>query len=223
MKPECKIIILLIFTLLLTSCSRTVYTYKDIDGTSKFILYKHNYKYIENSKFGKFSETGAYETTDSLISFVYRNKKKIPYTYQSDNVQIRNRRKNDEYQIMHLTEKDSKSPIPFVSVAFKDKTGKIINGTNTDIDGIANIKINNDIYIIEIGYIGAFKHEFLYNEYLAYDLNIQLEELKPGGRMSDGCLIDYIDVILEYKIDDPSDFSKLERNGIVYDKQIDTP
>ncbi|MFT6338830.1 MAG: hypothetical protein ACJATI_005609 [Halioglobus sp.] len=223
MKQEHKIAIFLLIILLLTSCSKTVYTYSDSEGTSKFILYKTNYKYIENSKFGKFSATGTYESTDSLISFVYRDKDRIPYTYKSDNVQTLNRRKNYDYQIIHLTDKHSKSPILFASIAFKNKKGEIINGTDTDIDGIAIIKENKDIYKIEISYVGYGKQEFIYDKYIGYDLNIQLEELKPGGRMSGGCLIYYIDVILEYKIDNPSDITKLERNDIIYEKKEDTP
>jgi len=223
MKQEYKFSILALTILLLTSCSKAVYKYSDSDGTSKFILYKTNYKYIENSKFGKFSATGTYETTDSLISFVYRDKERIPYTYKSDNVQALSERQNDDYQFIHLTDKYSKSPILFASIAFINKKGEIVDGTETDLDGIAMIKENRDIYKVVISYVGYGKQEFIYAKYIDYDLNIQLEELKPGGRMSGGCLIYYIDVILEYEIDNPIEITKLLRNGIVYERQIDTP
>lgn len=223
MKQEYKFSILALIILLFTSCSKTVYKYSDSDGTSKFILYKTNYKYMENSKFGKFSVTGTYETTDSLISFIYRDKERIPYTYKSDNVQALSKRQNDEYQFIYLTDKHSKSPILFASIALINKKGEVIDGTDTDLDGIAMIKENRDIYKVEISYVGYGKQEFIYAEYINYDLNIQLEEPKPGGRISGGCLIYYIDVILEYEIDNPKEISKFQRNGIVYKRKIDTP
>ena len=116
MSPANKKMILIICTLLQFSCSKSVFTFVDSDGTSKFILYKNSYSYFENSRFGKFSEWGTYEVTDSLISFVYRNKEKIPYTYKSSNIEIRNKRANEVYQNIYITDQDSKSPIPFVPI-----------------------------------------------------------------------------------------------------------
>jgi len=223
MKHEHQIAIFLLITLLLTSCSKTVYTYSDDDGTSKFKLYKNNYKYIENSKFGKFSATGTYESTDSLISFVYRDKARIPYTYKIDNVQKVDKCKNANSQIIRLMDKHSKSPIPFASIILKDIKGDIINGMDTNMDGIAIIEEDINIYKVEIKFIGYSKQEFLYNEFDEYDIDVQLEELKLGGRMAGECLIYYTDVILEYEIDNPIEITKLQRNGIVYEKQIVTP
>lgn len=220
MKQEYQIVIIVLISLLLISCSKTVYRYSDSEGTSKFVLYKKNYKYIENSKFGKFSTTGTYETTDSLVSFVYKDKERIPYTYKKNNVQILNKRKSDDYQIIYLTDKHSKSPILFGPIVLKNKDNEVVDVTSTDADGRAVVRENREGYKIEIIYLGYGKQEFIYDEYIDYDLNVQLEELKPGGRMSGGCLIYHIDVILEYEIDNPIEFTKLRRNGIVYEKQI---
>jgi len=206
-----------------TSCSKSIYINSNSNGTSKYILYKNYYKYIERSIFGKFSETGTYIVNDSLISFVYRNKNKIPFTYQGDNVQIQNMRKDKEYQRIYLTDKNHKSPIPFAPITLKDSLGNLVSNADAGIDGLAFIKNNKDIYTVEINYEGYLKQIFFYDKYYEYDLTIKLEDFKPGGRMTNECLIEYLDIILEYQIDNPLQINKLERNGVVYIKQNVTP
>lgn len=50
-----------------------------------------------------------------------------------------------------------------------------------------------------------------------------MEELKPGGRLSEGCLITFHDVLLEYRIQEKSDIKEFERNGIVFKREMNTP
>ena len=40
-----------------------------------------------------------------------------------------------------------------------------------------------------------------------------------GGRMKGSCLPEYIDVLLEYEIDDSSDIHSFTKNGIVFKKR----
>lgn len=225
MKTQIKILIFITTTCCLVNCNKSIYINTDDEGTSKYIIYKNkkNYKYIEKTKLGEFSETGIYELNDSLISFVYKNQERTPYTYLGDNIHIRNDRKSNEYQIIHLTDKASNSPILFGTLTFKNHLGEIIDGTESDFDGLVYIKNNKDIHTIEINYVGYLNQVFNYEQYYDYDLNIQLEALKPGGRMSDGCLIYHIDRLLEYSIDEPDNITKLERNGVVYEKQVKNP
>jgi len=221
-KEIAKLLAILILGIFLTSCSKSVYISKDLSDFFQFTLYKENFKYQEYTALGKFSIWGTYEIKDSLIYFEFRDKKRIPYNYLSNNIRKRETKRNSQFQILHLVDKEYDEPILFASVVLKDKLGKIFASLESDMDGIAIIKNNSNIGYVEVSFLGYTKQIFNYDTYFDSNLEIKLEQLKPGGRLSEGCLIDYIDVILEYKVDNPSNITKLERNGVVFKKKVES-
>lgn len=200
------------------SCSRTIYVQSDSMGTSKFILFKENYKYLEKTNSTSFKTSGRYYTTDSTIVFELRETEKIPYNYCYNNAVKLSKSTTSRIQIL-IVDKYSRDPMPFATIRAKNKYGEDIFNTDTDFDGKAFIDKNNKIETLEIQYPGYTKHLIDYKAYKNYNLKIEMDDLKPGGRMSGGCIITFIDKLLEYKINNKSRIDEFTKNEVIFQRE----
>jgi len=215
--------ILTTWTIIFTSCSKSLYVQNDKLGISKYIVYKDNYKYIEKTKITDFEIWGKYYLTDTTIIFVLKDKERIPYNYLGDNVKRSSRNYNSQSLSISIVDKVNKEPVPFASIRAKNKHGEYVTGEETNIEGKAELTKSDEIEVLEIEFIGYAKLLIDYKANQDYNLTIEMEELKPGGRLSEGCLITFLDVLLEYRIQEKSDIKEFERNGVVFKREINTP
>ncbi len=214
-----KLPIICLFTLSLfhLGCSKTVYVHSDNLGTSKYTLYKSNYKYEETSYNGSFSVWGKYEVKKNRIQFLCKDKSKIPYHYYGGTLSTKenNSYENDIY--LHVSNLTHKEPIINADIHILDSLGNLVGVTYTDMAGYAMITPDTlpKHLQIEVFEHARFKMPFPQNSESHYF--VALESLKPGGRQIDNCLSDYRDVLLEYR-KDPKDktLEKFERNGVVF-------
>lgn len=51
------------------------------------------------------------------------------------------------------------------------------------------------------------------------NLVVEMESLKPGGRQTGSCIITYQDGLIEYQIDQKTNFKHFERNVIDFTKK----
>lgn len=213
------IYILSIFTTL--SCNKSVYLYSDHDGSSKFVIYKNIFEYFEKKKGNlRFKTWGDYSLTDSTIVFEFRDENLIPYNYFGNNIEETSSNSELNHITVTVINRPNNNPMGFVTIKFKDKFSKLLYGTMTDKNGIAKIVKDEKIQYIEIQCLGYFKLEFNLKKYINQNLTIKLDELKPGGRMQGNCLLEYIDVLVKYEIDDPYNMNSFKHNGIVYKKRV---
>ena len=211
-----KFIILLIPLLL--SCNNSVYVNNSKNVSSKYILYKNKYKYIEQSKTSKFKNTGSYEIKDSSIVFEHRDGNRIPYQYLNNNFQKLEKNENSDYIKLTVVSAQSNKPIIRALIIAKNESNLTIYSTDTDFDGIAKIKKDSSIKTLELSYVGFHKHTIDYEKMNRWNIIWKLDELEKGGRMSGACLGEYIDVLLEYKIDNPDSLIEFSNNGNSFKK-----
>src|SRR5688572_27302121 len=114
--------ILITWTIMFTSCSKSIYVQNDKLGISKYIVYKDNYKYIEKTKTTDFKIWGKYYLTDTTIIFELKDKEKIPYNYLGANVKRSSRNDNSQSLSISVVDKVSKEPVPFASIGAKTNT-----------------------------------------------------------------------------------------------------
>ena len=210
-------------TILFTSCSKSIYVQKDNFGISKYIVYKDNYKYIEKTKYKDFEIWGKYYLTDSTIVFELKDKGKIPYNFLEANIKRNSRNDNSQSLLISVVDKHTKEPVPFASIGAKNKFGAYVSGEETNTEGEAEIVKSEEIEVLEVEFIGYASQLIDYKSYQDYNLTIEMEELKSGGRLSEGCLITFLDVLLEYRIQEKSDIKEFERNGVVFKREMITP
>ncbi len=214
-----QIIGLFTFSFLFIGCSKTIYVYTDLLGSSQYTLYKSNYKYEENSYNGSFSVWGKYEVKDTQIQFLCKDKSKVPYHYYGGSVLARENDSYEENIYVHVSNQIYKEPIVNANILFIDSLGNLIGLISTDLAGYALLTPDTfPKYLqVEVFEHARFKMPFPQNSDNHYF--ITLESLQPGGRMTDNCLSNYMDVLLEYQ-KDPNDkeLQKFERNGVVFVK-----
>lgn len=105
--------ILTTWIIIFTSCSKSVYVQRDDFGTSKYIIYKDNYKYIEKTMTTDFEIWGKYYLTDTTIVFELKDKEKVPYNYLGANVKRISRNDNSQSLSISVVDKVNKEPVPF--------------------------------------------------------------------------------------------------------------
>lgn len=212
-----KYYFLLLICLIQWGCSKTVYVHSDSLGTSKYTLYKSNYKYEETSYNGSFSVWGKYEVKKNRIEFLCKDKGKVPYHYYGGTVSTKENTSYEDDIYVHVSNQIHKEPIVNANIHIFDSLGNMVGTTCTDLAGYALITPDTfPRYLqIEVFEHARFKMPFPQNADNHYF--VALESLKPGGRQTDNCLSDYRDVLLEYK-KDPKDktLEKFERNGVVF-------
>jgi len=205
--------------LLLTSCSKSVYVHKDAFGESKYIIYKDNFKYIEKTLETDYKIWGKYELMDSTIVFQCKEEDKIPHNYLLAEVQKLGTSKNPNEINILLIYGDSEEHTVFATVIARDAKGEVLDATDSGFDGVARVDWSEAIHVLEIIPLGSKKQFIDVSKLGKQDLIVKIAEMKMGGRMSSGCLIHYIDYLLEYKINRKFPFDEFEREGIVYTKE----
>lgn len=214
-----QIICLCTFSFFFFGCSKTIYVHTDLLGSSQYTLYKSNYKYEENSYNGSFSVWGKYEVKDNQIQFLCKDKSKLPYHYYGGSVLTRENDSYEENIYVHVSNQIYKEPIVNANILFIDSLSNLIGLRSTDLAGYALLTPDTfPKYLqVEVFEHARFKMPFPQNSDNHYF--ITLESLQPGGRMTDNCLSNYMDVLLEYQKDpDDKELQKFERNGVVFVK-----
>jgi len=201
-------------------CCKTTYIHQDESGTSKFIIYSNTYKYEEDSKYGKYHAWGTYEVKDSIMFLVYSANEKIPYNYSERFVKNKRQSTDHKYIKLSVVDRLSNEPLLFSTISMIDSLGKNFYGVATDFDGTALVEKNSRIRFLKVDYVGYAHQVIDYEDCLNWDVVVKLEHLRSGkATITEGCYSYFIDVILEYKINDPTDIKQLERNGMVYEKE----
>lgn len=206
-------------SLMLTSCSKSVFVHRDTFGVSKYVLYKDNYKYIEKTKDSDFKIWGKYELTDSTIVFVCKEEDKIPYNYLLSDIQLVGTTQDPGKINLLILHKSNEEPVQFATVLTRDIQGNLLDDTDTGFDGIAILDRTEAVHLIEINCLYSKKLVINYHEMDRQDMIVKIQEPRKGGRMSEGCLIHYIDYLLEYEIDDKYSFEEFGRKGKIYIKE----
>ena len=203
--------------IMMVSCSKTIYTHTDFLGTSQYTLYKNSYKYEENSYRGHFSVKGTYEIKNGQVHFLCKDKSKIPYHYYGGSVLPKENNNYDHNFYVHVSNQLFREPIINANILFIDSLGQLSGQTYTDLDGYATLSTNVKAKYLQIE---VFEHAHMllpFPENADNNFHISLESLKPGGRMSDNCLINHMDVLLEYrKKSKGREIIHFERNGVVF-------
>ena len=102
MNYKLQIICLFTFGFLLFGCSKTVYVYTDLLGSSKYTLYKNNYKYEETSYKGNFCVWGFMRKKRQYPIFMQRQGK-IPYHYYGGSVLSKENHSYDNNFYVHVS------------------------------------------------------------------------------------------------------------------------
>nr|HRD06797.1 hypothetical protein [Saprospiraceae bacterium] len=179
MNYKLQIICLFTFGFLLFGCSKTVYVYTDLLGSSKYTLYKNNYKYEETSYKGNFCVWGIYEIKKDNIQFLCKDKGKIPYHYYGGSVLSKENHSYDNNFYVHVSSQLFREPIINASILFIDSLGQISGQILTDLDGYANIPVNLKIKYLKIE---VFEHAHMllpFPENANNNFHVSLESLRP--------------------------------------------
>lgn len=206
---------LLVAFLFLSSCSPIIYEYSDERGVSRYLIYKGKYKYEERTSKGKINHWGEYEKTDSTISFIYPQEDELPFCFH-DNI-VKKIRKSGKVSKVSFSLKPSDESLPFAGVQFLGKDSNHIGYGQTDIDGVMEIIDNSPIHFLKLSYAGIPTLVIYYNPYKDYNIEIGIPNLRPGGRLNDECLVDWIDYLLDYKIETQNNTTYIERSGVKYE------
>jgi len=218
-----KFIVGLILILIqITGCTKEVYIYSNEYGESKFTIYRDNYKYEETTKDRSFHFWGKYEVGDSTITFILKEGDNIPFPYLLNQAEKLNSNESSNFVEFQVVDFETNKPIIFASVGLKDSLNRIITGTETDFDGKAKIEKTEKMKFVEVSCAGYATHRIDYKIYKNYDILIKMEKLERGGRLSGDCLVTFVDYLLKYAVDDPSQIDTLKRYGIKYEK-VETP
>ncbi|MGJ8685328.1 MAG: hypothetical protein ACSHWW_11925 [Nonlabens sp.] len=213
----CFIILLCI----LSSCSKTVYVNQLGSSKSKFILYKHRFKYEEKTSIDDIKARGSYKLNDSTISFTFDHIKTTPYSYISQKTN-KLEKSNQSHIKLYLAQEIDNEPILGAAILLKNKNHETINILVTDFDGMVEIKKDDSIYQIEIISTGHSNSVIKAEDFLNYDLKIFLENLNYKGANSDGtCIAQAADPILVYRIDNSNDIKVISKDDILFEKVLD--
>lgn len=209
--------LLLILSICLLSCSKSVYVLNEGDTQAKFTLYGKNYKYEEKSPSGSYSFWGQYEIKDSIISMEIYDKSRLPYGYMGGAVRVVSDQRGEyaSWQIVHM---DSAKPMPFVSVIFYDEKMHWITGIESDREGHVSITDTQKVKFVKIEYVASLPLVFDISDYRSKDLIVEIEDYRPAGPWKGDCLIYQEGAVLEYIIDDPNNPSSISRYELVFRK-----
>lgn len=210
-------ILSLICIALFSSCSSTVYEYKDHLGYSKFTLYDNGkFKYKEKSPSGNFSYWGTYRAKDSIISFNYPDRIRLPYNYQKGSVKKLNKSPS-EFATWTFREKVTKEPIKYLTVAFYGKKNNLLTGLESDTNGIVKIYKREGMHEVEITYVNHAPLRFLWEEVDGYNLLIEVAEYDERPMLSCGGSSKMVRI--DYRIGREENNTTLEKGSLVYQKR----
>lgn len=106
----------------------------------------------------------------------------------------------------------------FCSIETKDSLGHTINGFEIDYSGIIELKLEQEYKLVEVSCLGYANQKIDCESMDRFNYLVEMEEMKVGGRVAGDCLVYYIDVLLEFKIDNQSNLMSFERHGRVFKK-----
>lgn len=205
---------------LLASCTHGVYVQRDEQGTSKYTLFKDQFKYEEDIGFGKLKVWGAFEIKDNTIIFEYDGETRIPYNYHSAKIEKLQKSEDSEACILTILDEVNEEPLPMASVAFYDELDNLIGYSDADYKGLAKIYKNEQVSFVEVAYPGFGTLKFDYADFVGHDLVVRMERFIAGARSNPGSCFDvYQEAILEYAIDDSLDITEIKRNEVIFKKK----
>jgi hypothetical protein len=212
---------LVLLLLIITSCHKSVFVHEDHLGASSFTLFKENFRYREKTRHSDLKVIGKYFQTDTTIVFEWREKDKIPYHYFVGNIQPTISNVGKDHISLTVIDKVFDQPVPFATVLALDRNGNRIGSNNTGIRGKTTIKKKEKLALIEVNFLGLAPVIIDYSAFQDYDLTVEMEALKPGGRETGTCLIVYQDGLVEYRIPEKVNFNSFDRNGVVFKKVVE--
>lgn len=126
---------------MLCSCNaKYIYSYEDEAIKSTYRFYKKNrYHYTEKNSAGEISIKGHYTKKDSILTVDYPIDKGFPVTYQYQAQLIYTEKQSQDSLTITIQGLNNKSPLLFANLALYDSSGKLINGYETDFDGMIRI------------------------------------------------------------------------------------
>ncbi len=210
--------VLTTWVIALVSCS-TVYIQNDELGTSKYIVHGRSYKYVEKTENTNFRAWGTYRLTDSTIVFYLNDKKRIHYNYFGDEAIELTRNDDAELLSILVIDKHTKEPMPFAPIEVKNEFGKHVTVVSANFEGVAVLKRNNEIEILEVAYIGYEREIISYQSCQDSNLVIEIEESKSTKGLVPGCLVSAFNISLAYRIQSKSGFDEFRRNGVVFKRK----
>ncbi len=207
-----------VFIILFLSSCKSIYRFEEDECSSEFILYRENFKYTEKTPFSDFHVWGRYVVKDSIVQLFYDKEDRLPYSFSKSNIITLSENLLSKTFSVKTIDARSNQPLIKAALALRDGQGEVIESGITDLSGIAQLPKNADAKSLEIHYIGYATQYIDYSYIVNHDIEIVLDEYKAGGRRSGGCLVTFLDLILEYKIDDSKEIKSLERNGVTFSK-----
>lgn len=190
-------------------------------GTSQYVIYEDNYRYIEKTDRTDFKIWGKYYTTDTSIVFDYKDKDRLPYNYLGGITEKASKNKDPRYMELQVVDQSSGDPLIMATCEVKNAESNIIQSITCDMDGKMRLRKSDNIDHLKIVSPDFATQIVNYHEFKDFDVIVKMEPIALGGRMSEGCSLYYIDYLLEYQIDQKINFDLLSRNGVVYKKKID--
>lgn len=190
---------------------------EDEYGKSKYIIYPDNFKYVqETDNAPDFSIWGKYNLTDSTIVFTFQDNSKIPYYYFRNNISKKS--KSEDGVQVQVVSKSTNEPILMAQISLLAANFEPIVTKISDFDGIAIFPVSSKVEWVEVSYLGHGTTKYHCTDFSDHDLLIELEEWKMGGRLEGSCLLQYIDVLLEYDLNKQDDLKGFYHGDVVYEK-----
>lgn len=224
MKHITKVVLFLflgILNITAYSCSKSIYVHSDEHGSSSFTIYKRNYKYTEKTAYTDFETWGThYISNDSTLTFVYKKPDQLPYTYLKNNIRKTAKTDTADFVTIKIIDQLTQEPIGFGTIGFYDKSGKVIDAIQTDIEGFGIVKTEEEFTLIEIiDYLGYTIELIRGDDLELYNFLVEIEALEFGEIHFNHSFVHYADVLLQFKTDNISAFQSFEKDGVVYKKQ----
>lgn len=201
----------------LGSCNKSVYFQQSEFGESKYIIYPDYFKYIEKTAHSDFSIKGTYRFTDSTAHFIFKDKTKIPYYYFIPNIKKRGKAKNSNAIDLNVILHRDSSALIMAIIYTLDVDMNVLTAEMTDMDGKLRLPISTKVKWIKVEYLGLATILLPFSHIEGYNATIFMEELQMGGRTNGNCVLEFIDVELEYQLNEKKD--QLRRNGFRYFKK----
>ena len=216
-----NIILFLVITLLLISCSKEVYEFDNGLRKSKFILKNSKFKYIEESNAESFKSAGTFIRTDSTLIFNFKKSEKLPFSYATRETEIIPTNRKNNYQEITVVDTFDDFPEFSTKVILRDKQLKTIKVLETNFDGKVKINNPNEIFEIEIANeTGSRKAIINYSSFRNNNILVKLKPIDFGGEPIDTpCLSVLIEPIIEFAtIEESNQIVAIELNSIKYNR-----
>ncbi len=208
----------ILLALLLSACTTgQVFVYEDVRGISQFTIYhRSNFQYEERTARSYFQIRGQCDIRDTIVRFTYPRYAPLPFCYPANPCTRHHQSADTSLFSLQLLEGGSRDPMLFSGIILRDSLGGILATEETDLFGSAVFGNRADAAWVEI-YTGLAPTLFVeYEELRGYHSTCLIPNVPFGGRQSNTCLIEFLDVVLPYHID--ADHQTLTHDGVVYQR-----